>query len=99
MIPVALSLLVTFESSILMLGFPAEVYVYGIMYWLSTIGLLLAFIFGSQIVPALFHPLKITSVYQVKNDFFPPPLSLLNIWLNCNYRNYQSSIEIHIDAN
>jgi Na+/proline symporter len=37
-LPVALSLMVSFESSIMMLGFPAEVYVYGIMFWLSNAG-------------------------------------------------------------
>jgi len=65
MLPVALSLLVSFESSILMLGFPAEVYVYGIIIEWFNLSLLLAFSLGASILTELFHPLKVTSVFQV----------------------------------
>ena len=63
-LPVALSLLVTFESSIFFLGFPAEVYIHGFIFWLSNFGQMIGFsnlLFTS--VP-LFFPLKITSVYE-----------------------------------
>ncbi|XP_069104339.1 sodium-coupled monocarboxylate transporter 1-like [Argopecten irradians] len=63
-IPVALSLMVTYESSITMLGFPAEVYVHGIMYWWSLLSFLFANLIGVLIWVPLIHPLKVTSVYQ-----------------------------------
>ncbi|XP_033759517.1 sodium-coupled monocarboxylate transporter 2-like [Pecten maximus] len=63
-LPVALSLMVTFESSITMLGFPAEVYVHGIMYWWSLTSFLFANLIGVLIWVPLIHPLKVTSVYQ-----------------------------------
>ncbi|CAG2227538.1 SLC5A6 [Mytilus edulis] len=63
-IPVTLSLIVSFESSIMMLAYPAEVYTYGIMFVMSSIGFLLAVLLGTRIVVPLIHPLKITSVYE-----------------------------------
>ncbi|VDI21872.1 solute carrier family 5 (sodium-dependent multivitamin transporter), member 6 [Mytilus galloprovincialis] len=63
-IPVTLSLIVSFESSIMMLAYPAEVYTYGIMFVMSSLGFLLAVLLGTRIVVPLIHPLKITSVYE-----------------------------------
>lgn len=65
-VPVALSLMVTYESSITMLGFPAEVYVYGIMFWWALFGFLFANLIGIVIWVPLIHPLRVTSVYQVR---------------------------------
>ena len=65
-LPVALSLMVSFESSIMMLGFPAEVYSYGLMFWLTIFGFMLTLTIGTKIVVPLFHPLGIKSVYEVK---------------------------------
>jgi len=64
-LPVALSLMVSFESSIMMLGFPAEVYVYGIMFWLSNVGFMIALLLGTRLVVPLVHPLRIKSVFEV----------------------------------
>ncbi|XP_021344994.1 sodium-dependent multivitamin transporter-like isoform X2 [Mizuhopecten yessoensis] len=63
-IPVGLSLMVSYESSIMMLGFPAEVYTYGIMFWWFTIGFMLAQLIAIRIVVPLIHPLRVTSVYE-----------------------------------
>ncbi|XP_060068780.1 sodium-coupled monocarboxylate transporter 1-like [Ylistrum balloti] len=63
-LPVALSLMVTFESSITMLGFPAEVFVHGIMYWWALTAFLFANLIGILIWVPLIHPLRVTSVYQ-----------------------------------
>ncbi|CAC5362972.1 SLC5A6 [Mytilus coruscus] len=63
-LPVALSLMVSFESSIMMLGFPAEVYSYGIMFWLSNAGIMIALLLGTRIVIPLVHPLRIKSVFE-----------------------------------
>ncbi|KAK3095118.1 hypothetical protein FSP39_010525 [Pinctada imbricata] len=64
-LPVALSLMVSFESSIMMLGFPAETYVYGMSFWLSTFAFLVALLLAVRMVVPLVHPLKLTSVYEI----------------------------------
>ncbi|KAL5018098.1 hypothetical protein ScPMuIL_003820 [Solemya velum] len=63
-LPVAISLIVSFESSIMMLGVPAEIYVYGIQYIWSTVGWLIANSLAVILVVPLFHPLGITSAYE-----------------------------------
>ncbi|XP_069103671.1 sodium-dependent multivitamin transporter-like [Argopecten irradians] len=63
-IPVGLSLMVSFESSIMMLGFPAEVYTYGIQYWWFTVGFMLSQLVAIRIIVPLIHPLRVTSVYE-----------------------------------
>jgi len=66
-IPVALSLAVTFISSITVLGLPAHAYVYGtIIIWFPlaiTIQIAIACIYY---IP-LFHRLKLSSVYEVRS--------------------------------
>ena len=44
--PVALSLLASFISTTSLLGMPAEVYQYGIQYWISAFGMMLAPLIG-----------------------------------------------------
>ncbi|XP_033759613.1 uncharacterized protein LOC117341863 [Pecten maximus] len=63
-LPVAISLMVSFESSIMMLGVPAEVYEYGIQYVLQLISFLIATSLAIHILVPLLHPLKITSAYE-----------------------------------
>lgn len=48
--PIALSLLSTFFSSSSLLGFPAEVYQYGIQYWMVIIGVSFAPLVGGKLV-------------------------------------------------
>ncbi|XP_060595853.1 sodium-dependent multivitamin transporter-like [Ruditapes philippinarum] len=63
-LPVALSMMVTFESSILMIGTPAEVYVYGIQIIIETFGWFISYVLTLGMVVALIHPLKLTSAYE-----------------------------------
>ena len=63
-LPVALSFVVTFQSSIIILGFPAEAYAYGMQYCIQTIGLIIAYLLATVIVVPIFHPMKVTSVYE-----------------------------------
>ncbi|XP_046379600.2 sodium-dependent multivitamin transporter-like [Haliotis rufescens] len=64
-IPVALSLVVSFESSIMVLGYPAEVYVYGAQVWITCFSsCLTVFILTGLLVVPLMHPLKIMSVNE-----------------------------------
>lgn len=70
-LPVALSLLVTFQSGISLLGLPVEIYFYGTQIYMGVIGLVIGYtIVAAFIVPVL-HPLKITSVYEVFNNLNP----------------------------
>ncbi|XP_046559505.1 uncharacterized protein LOC124268556 [Haliotis rubra] len=69
-LPVAVSLMVSFESSIMMLGTPAEVYVYGAQVWISLFGFLSSFLICRVLMIPLIHPLKITSAYEYLDGRF-----------------------------
>ncbi|KAK6195123.1 hypothetical protein SNE40_000612 [Patella caerulea] len=62
--PVAISLLVSFESSIMMLGVPAEVYVYGVQWIMANLGFFTANLISMCLIVPLIHPLQITSIYE-----------------------------------
>ena len=66
-LPVAFSFVVTFQSSVLILGFPAETYGYGMKFAMEIIGIFIAFILGAFISVPVFRPLKITSIYKYFN--------------------------------
>ncbi|XP_061171731.1 sodium-dependent multivitamin transporter-like [Saccostrea echinata] len=63
-LPVAISLLVSFESSIMMLGTPAEIYRYGIQWVWANIGFFCANLLAIKVMVPLIHPLKITSANE-----------------------------------
>ncbi|XP_071086332.1 sodium-coupled monocarboxylate transporter 1-like [Haliotis cracherodii] len=69
-LPVAVSLMVSFESSIMMLGTPAEVYVYGAQVWIALFGFLASFLICRVLMIPLIHPLKITSAYEYLDGRF-----------------------------
>ncbi|KAH3837629.1 sodium-coupled monocarboxylate transporter 1-like [Dreissena polymorpha] len=62
--PVALSLVVTFQSSVMLLGFPADVYMFGFMIVLFSVGQCAAIYLSTCIIVPLMYPLKVTSVYH-----------------------------------
>ncbi|KAK3095173.1 hypothetical protein FSP39_011031 [Pinctada imbricata] len=64
-LPVAISLMVSFESSIMMLGIPAEIYTYGIQWIMANFGFFIADLASVKIMVPLIYPLKITSAYEV----------------------------------
>ncbi|XP_069104537.1 sodium-coupled monocarboxylate transporter 1-like [Argopecten irradians] len=63
-LPVALSLMVSYESGIMMLGVPAEVYIYGMQWFLSNLGHCFADVINLYIFVPPLKKLKITSIYQ-----------------------------------
>ncbi|XP_046559482.1 sodium-coupled monocarboxylate transporter 1-like isoform X2 [Haliotis rubra] len=69
-LPVALSLMVSFESSIMMLGYPAEVYVYGAQLFIKLFGFMAAFLICRVLMIPLIHPLKLTSAYEYLDGRF-----------------------------
>ena len=66
--PVALSLLVSYNSGILQLGVPAEVYLYGIRYALASIGSCIAAGLVSISFLPLLYKLKLISSYEVSGN-------------------------------
>lgn len=70
LIPVSFSLVVTYMSSIFVLGSPAEAYVYGVPSVLSfSLVILFSNALAAWITVPLLHPLSITSAYEVRGDF------------------------------
>ena len=68
---VSLSLIVSFYSGVSQLGKPAEVYLYGIQYSLSVIGIAAAIAITAFTFTPLFHNLKLTSAYEVSLYLHP----------------------------
>ena len=63
-LPVALSLVVTFQSSLMILGDSAETYAYGMHFGMRVPGIFISYVLGAMITVPIFHPLKITSIYK-----------------------------------
>ena len=63
--PTTLSMMVSYVSSILLLGFPAEMYGHGVQQWTSIIGVFLGGLFGAIIFVPVLYPLQLTSVNMV----------------------------------
>ncbi|KAL5020353.1 hypothetical protein ScPMuIL_003245 [Solemya velum] len=64
LIPVAISILVSFMSAILILGTPAEMYNEGTQYYLYLIGMILAVSLAALLFVPLLYPLKLTSSFE-----------------------------------
>ena len=64
-LPVALSILVSFVSAILVLGTPAEMYTRGTQLTLRVVGYCLAVTLSSLLFVPLFYRLKVTSSFEV----------------------------------
>ena len=64
-VPAALSLTVSFISSILILGEPAEMYTFGGQLMISKLGWVLGAVLSTVIFVPVLHPLKLTSVNEV----------------------------------
>ncbi|XP_070542477.1 sodium-dependent multivitamin transporter-like [Ptychodera flava] len=63
-VPIAMSIFVTFTSSIAILGFPAEVYINGIQYFMYVTKFLWVYPFTAYFFVPVFRNLPITSVYE-----------------------------------
>ena len=62
--PIAASLATTFFSAVTVLGVPAEVYIFGIMYFFFAISLLLSSILAAEIFGPLYRATGVTSTYE-----------------------------------
>ncbi|XP_028653039.2 solute carrier family 5 member 6a [Erpetoichthys calabaricus] len=63
-LPVALSLLATFQSAVAILGVPAEIYTSGTEYWFLGVSYILGLLIPAHIFIPIFYRLGLTSVYQ-----------------------------------
>lgn len=108
-LPVSLSLMASFISSILMLGFPAETYTGGIVVWWQFLGICFGALMSVIIFVPTLHPLKLTSVNQVsiiiqRSTTFYDDLHLFNDlnyskiffhWISVLVLEVQINIHIH----
>ncbi|XP_067675712.1 sodium-dependent multivitamin transporter-like [Haliotis asinina] len=63
-LPVSLSLAVTFLSALTLLGLPAEIYNYNTMFWWIALGLVLAVAGAAHVFNSVLYNIGITSVYE-----------------------------------
>ncbi|KAH9509624.1 Sodium-coupled monocarboxylate transporter 1 [Bulinus truncatus] len=63
-IPVAISILVSFMSAILILGNPAEMYTQGTEFYITLIGMIIGITGASLLFVPLLFPLRLTSVFE-----------------------------------
>ena len=66
LIPVTLSLTVSFVSSNTFLGYPAESYSFGSQMWMSIIGAIIGMFAACFVYVNVFYNLKLTSVTEVR---------------------------------
>lgn len=64
-LPVALSLLATFQSAVAILGVPAEIYRFGTEYWFLGCSYFLGLLIPAHVFIPVFYRLRITSTYEV----------------------------------
>jgi len=64
-LPVALSLLASFMSAILLLGTPAEIAIYGTQFWVICIAYCFVIPIAAYVFIPVFYRLQVTSVFEV----------------------------------
>uniref|UniRef100_A0A8B9NQU0 Sodium-dependent multivitamin transporter n=1 Tax=Apteryx owenii TaxID=8824 RepID=A0A8B9NQU0_APTOW len=63
-LPVALSLLATFQSAVAILGVPAEIYRFGTEYWFLGCSYFLGLLIPAHVFIPVFYRLRLTSAYE-----------------------------------
>ncbi|XP_053566980.1 sodium-dependent multivitamin transporter [Bombina bombina] len=63
-LPVALSLLATFQSAVAILGVPAEIYRFGTEYWFLGCSYIIGLLIPAHIFIPMFYRLRLTSTYE-----------------------------------
>lgn len=67
MFPVAMSLLASFQSSVTILGYPAEMFYRGTQFWLVILSSLMASTLAAELFLPVFYKLGFTSVNEVSD--------------------------------
>ncbi|XP_029636950.1 sodium-dependent multivitamin transporter-like isoform X2 [Octopus sinensis] len=82
-LPLALSLMVSFQSSIMVLGMPAEAYVYGIMYFFSVVGFMICLLISSHVYAEFFHKMNFYSINEyIKHRYKSEVLKVFGVILS-----------------
>ena len=92
LLPIALSLLASFLSSILILGVPAEIYIHGMIYIHLVFATIISISFSSYAFIPVFYRLRLTSVYEVSAGFLkhlPWPT-----WLRLTSRHFLTKVSV-----
>ncbi|XP_070184134.1 sodium-coupled monocarboxylate transporter 1-like isoform X2 [Littorina saxatilis] len=76
-VPVAMSLMVTFVSSLTLLGYPAEMYNYNTMFWWLVVSFLLSVGGAAFIFIPFFYRLGITSTFEYLEMRFSKPVRVI----------------------
>ena len=76
LLPVSLSQLSSFMSSILVLGVPAEIYVFGSQFWMLWVGYAIAMPTAAYVFIPVFYNLRLTSIFEV--SYLTPFLHVLS---------------------
>ena len=63
LLPVTMSVFITFQSAIAQIGVPSEMYMYGAMYLIIVVGMCLSYLVGACTLVPLIYPLRLTSLY------------------------------------
>lgn len=69
-VPVAVSLTISFISGISLLGLPAEIYFYGIHYWFTTLGGMCGIAISAFCHVPVYYPLRMVSINEVNIIIF-----------------------------
>lgn len=67
-LPVALSLLATFQSAVAILGVPSEIYRFGTQYWFLGCCYFLGLVIPAHVFIPVFYRLHLTSAYEVSRE-------------------------------
>ena len=83
-LPVCLSLFVTYQSAISLIGIPSEIYFYGTMVSLFYVTMTSCYIIGLYTLIPLLYPLKVTSMYEVRRRLSKLPVTIFVTWCFVN---------------
>ena len=72
LVPVTMSLIVSYISTITLIGYPAEMFAFGVQYYWFTLGIFLGILLSTFVCVPLFYPLKLTSVNEVWLTYHRP---------------------------
>lgn len=78
-LPLALSLMATFQSAVAIIGTPAEIYNNGTQYWFMGCSYILGLLIPAHIFIPIFYRLHLTSAYQVGYPFLSSHLTISDL--------------------
>ncbi|XP_069699580.1 sodium-coupled monocarboxylate transporter 1-like [Periplaneta americana] len=98
LIPVAVSLVVSFLSGIAVMGTPTDIYMYGTLYWLMCVAFVLEGLATNYIYLPVFYELNVTSSYEYLQLRFNRPVRVMASTLFSLYQLLVNPIVIYVPA-